>query len=113
MVFSDQRGPNIAKQISPSSIPTYDFTNCECYVAFTFLPMLRSLIGPVDSYLRPPTQKPVAAPLLGSLAGRPDIAGRGEGALTSREQDVRETPSRTYLRTLLWATRSWLPPQQY
>ena len=79
--------------------------------------MLKSLIGHVDSYLRPPTQKPVAAPLLGDLAGRPDIAGRGggrgEGALTSREQDVRETPSRTYLRTLLCATRGRLPSQQY
>ena len=43
----------------------------------------------------------------GDLAGSLGTAGR-EGALTSKEQDVRETPSRAYLRTLLCATHGWL-----
>ena len=45
--------------------------------------------------------------MLGDLAVSLGIAGR-EGALTSKEQDVRETPSRAYLRTLLCAIHGWL-----
>ena len=47
--------------------------------------------------------------MLGAYAtGMLGTAGRGGGTLTSHEQDVRETPSRTYLRKLRFATREWL-----
>ena len=45
--------------------------------------------------------------MLGDLAVSLGTAGR-EGALTSKEQDVRETPSRAYLRTLLCDTHGRL-----
>ena len=44
---------------------------------------------------------------LGGATGKLGTAGR-EGTLTSKEQDVRETPSSTYLRTLRYTTRGWL-----
>ena len=45
--------------------------------------------------------------VLGDATGRLLNAGR-EGTLTSNEQDARKAPSRTYLRTLRFATRGWL-----
>ena len=45
--------------------------------------------------------------VLGDATGRLGTAGR-EGALTSNEQDVRETPSRTYRRILRFTVRGWL-----
>ena len=45
--------------------------------------------------------------VLGDAICMLDTAGR-EGMLTSNEQDVRETPSRTYLRKLRFATRGWI-----
>ena len=57
MVLSDQRGPRIAKPITFSSIPIYDYSNCGGLVTVTFLPMLGSFIGHIDSDLRPPPSK--------------------------------------------------------
>ena len=45
--------------------------------------------------------------VLGNVTGMFGTAG-GEGALTSNEQDVPETPSRTHLRTLRFSTREGL-----
>ena len=45
--------------------------------------------------------------VLSDATGRLLNAGR-EGTLTSNEQDARKAPSRTYLRTLRFATRGWL-----
>ena len=45
--------------------------------------------------------------VLGDATGGLGTAGR-EGALTSNEQDVRKSPSRTYLRILRFAMRGWL-----
>ena len=45
-----------------------------------------------------------ASALLGNVTGRLGTAGR-EGTLTSNEQDIRGTPSWTYLHTLSFAIR--------
>ena len=45
--------------------------------------------------------------VLSNASGMLGTAGR-EGTLTSNEQDVQKTPSRTYLRKLRLATRIWL-----
>ena len=46
--------------------------------------------------------------MLGDATGRLGTAGR-KRTLTSNEQDIRETPSRTYLRILRYfAIRGWL-----
>ena len=45
--------------------------------------------------------------VLGDATGRLGTAGR-EGTLTSNEHEVQETPSRTHLWALCFATRGWL-----
>ena len=45
---------------------------------------------------------------LGDAKAGLGTASRGEGVLTSKGQDVQETQSRTYLRTLRYAIRGWL-----
>ena len=45
--------------------------------------------------------------VLGDATGRLGTAGR-EGTLTSNEQDVWETPSRTHLQAPRFAARGWL-----